>query len=389
VTGIAEAKAAVDRLGRQWEEFKAENDLGRKADRDKLGRMNGELDRLSDEIGRVATALKRGSLQMTAGSGPDSWAWRAEGRAFRSFLRKGMERLEPAEVKLLTVSNDTTGGYLAPSEYVREIIKGETEASPIRTVARVRQTSNRSVQVPKRTGQFSAQWTGETESRSETTGLTYGLEELPTHELYALVDISSQDLEDAEFNLEEELALEFADQFAVAEGAAFVNGSGSKRPEGFLTVAEVGSTNSGSAATVADASGQANGLIDLYHALKTPYANNGTWLLNRTTLSSVRKLKDGQNNYVWQPGLANGVPNSILGAPYVETPDMPNEAANAFPIAFGDWRRAYLVVDRISLSVLRDPFTLATTGTVRFIARRRVGGQVVLAEAVRKLKCAV
>jgi HK97 family phage major capsid protein len=193
-------------------------------------------------------------------------------------------------------------------------------------------------------------------------------------------------MEDSEFNLDEELSQEFSEQFAVTEGAALVNGDGAGKPEGLLQHADVAETVSGSAGSIADASGQANGLIDLYHGLKTAYALRGTWLLNRATLGEARKLKDGQNNYIWQPGLASGIPNTILGQPYVEIPDMPDVAANASPIVFGDIRRGYTIVDRINLSVLRDPFTQATSGNVRFIARRRVGGQVVLAEAIRKLK---
>ncbi len=382
---FGEIRDKVDKLGRAWHAFTEESDKGRRADRDKLNKINGEIDRLGDHIGRLETALKRTHPgQRVGGAG---WHRGAVGRAFAIFLRKGTERLAPDEVKALTVANDTTGGFLAPPEYVREIIKGETEMSPIRAVARVRQTGNRAVQVPKRTGQFAAQWTGEVETRAETTGLTYGLEELPTHELYALVDVSQQDLEDAEFNLEEELGQEFAEQFSLAEGTAFVSGTGVKQPAGFMADSDVASDSSGSAAGVADANGQADGLIDLYHNLKTAYARNGTWLLNRKSLGSVRKLKDANDNYVWQPGLAMGMPATILGAPYIEAPDMPDEAANAFPVAFGDFRRGFLIVDRIQMSVLRDPFTQATSGSVRFIARRRVGGQVVLAEAIRKLKC--
>lgn len=385
MTEMAEIRHKVDKLGRAWHAFTEENGKGRRSNRDKLGKINGEIDRLSDQIGRLETALKRPHRGQRGGEA--GWRRGAVGRAFGGFLRKGTERMAADEMKALTVANDTSGGFLAPAEYVREIIKGEIEISPIRTVARVRQTGNRAVQVPKRTGQFAAQWTGEVETRSETTGLTYGLEELPTHELYALVDISQQDLEDAEFNLEEELGQEFAEQFALAEAAAFVNGNGMKRPAGFMDDAAVTSDNSGSAATIADAAGQADGLIEMFHNLKTAYARAGVWLLNRRTLGAVRKLKDANDNYVWQPGLAGGIPATILGAPYVETPDMPDEAANAFPIAFGDWRRGYLIVDRIAMSVLRDPFTQATSGSVRFVARRRVGGQVVLAEAIRKLKC--
>ncbi len=292
------------------------------------------------------------------------------------------------EAKALNVSADTAGGYLAPTEYVREIIKGVTEISPARSIVRVRQTANKSIQIPKRTGQFAAQWVAEQGTKSETTGLAYGLEELPVHELYALIDMSNQMLEDTAFDMEAEIRMEASEQFAVAEGAAVVSGSGVGRPEGILTNSSVGETVSGSAATIADADGQANGLMTLFHALKTAYSRNASWALNRVTLGSVRKLKDADKNYIWMPGLANGVPNTILGAAYVEMPDMPNEGAGTYPIAFGDFRRAYTLVDRISMEMLRDPYTQATSGNIRFIFRRRLGGQVVLAEAIRKLKCA-
>lgn len=292
-----------------------------------------------------------------------------------------------AEAKALGITPDTAAGFLAPTEYVREIIKGVTEISPARSIVRVRATSAKSIQIPKRTGQFAAQWVADQGPRSETTGLTYGLEELPAHEMYALIDISNQMLEDSAFDMEAEIRGEATEQFAVAEGAAVVSGSGVGRPEGWMTNASVQSTNSGTAATIADADGQANGLLSLFHAIKTAYARNALWTLNRTTLGSVRKLKDGDKNYIWMPGLSQGIPNSILGAPYVEMPDMPSEGAGLFPIAFGDFRRAYTLVDRISMEMLRDPYTQATSGNIRFIFRRRTGGQVVLPEAIRKLKC--
>lgn len=293
-----------------------------------------------------------------------------------------------AEYKSMSISNDATGGYLAPSDYVREIIKGVTEISPARQLARVRQTGAKSILLPKRTGQFAAQWVAEQGTRSETTGLTYGMMEIHAHELFALIDISQQNLEDSAFNLEAEISFEATEQFAVAEGAAFVNGTGVGQPEGILVNADVASTNSGTATTIADADGQANGLLSLKHAIKTAYARNASWALNRTTLGSVRRLKDANKNYIWMPGIAEGKPNTIDGDPYVEVPDMPNEGANAYPIAYGDFMRAYCMVDRVAMTMLRDPFTQATSGNIRFLFRRRVGGQVVLAEAIRKLKCA-
>ena len=384
---MPEIAEQVEKLGRAWGEYRDEADKGRKADAEKLDRINSELDKRGDQIDRIETALRR-THQGTAEDAGGDWKMTEKGQVFTKYLRQGELRMRPEEVKVLTVSDDTTGGFLAVDDYVNEIIKGEIETSPIRAVARIRQTGNRAVLVPRRTGTFAALWVGEVETRSETEGLTYGLEELPTHELYALVDISQQDLEDPQFNMESELQMEFSEQFGLAEGTAFVNGNAVKRPEGFMVNGDVAETKSGSAATIADAAGQANGLIDLAHDIKTVYARNGTWLLNRKTLGAIRKLKDDQNGYVWQPGLAALRPSTILDAPYLEVPDMPDEGANNFPIAFGDWRRAYLIVDRISMSVLRDPFTQSTSGTVRFVARRRVAGQVVLAEAIRKLKCA-
>jgi HK97 family phage major capsid protein len=287
-----------------------------------------------------------------------------------------------AEYKSLSVSNDTTGGYLAPVEFVREIIKGITEMSPARSLARVKTIGGKAYTQPKRTGQFAARRVIEQGSRSETDGLRYGMIEIPAPEIYALIDISQQNLEDSAFDLEAELNSEATEQFAVAEGAEFVTGSGVGEMEGFLTNSGVATTNSGSAAAIT-----ADGLLTLKHGIKSGYARNATFVLNRTTLGSVRKLKDSQGQYLWMPGIANGKPNTIDGDPYVELPDMPNEGANAKPIAYGDFLRAYILVDRIAMSMLRDPYTQATNGNIRFLFRRRVGGQVVLAEAIRTMTC--
>ena len=304
-------------------------------------------------------------------------------KAFDLYCRKGAEALTPDEKKALTVSNDSTGGYLAPPEYVRELIKDVTEISPIRSIAKVRSTGQRSIQIPKRTGQFAAEWVAESGTRSETTGYQVGLEEIPAHEHYALVDISEQDLEDTVFDLEAEMQSEFSEQFAKAEGAAFVSGNAVGKPEGFMTNSSVSEVNSGSASAIL-----ADSLISLVHNIKSEYGRNGVFVFNRNTLAAIRKLKDTAGQYVFQAGmnLQGGATSTILGYNYVEASDMPNVAGNAFPVAFGDFSRAYMIVDRVALAVLRDPFTQATSGNVRYVARRRVGGQVVLPEALTKLK---
>ena len=198
-----------------------------------------------------------------------------------------------------------------------------------------------------------------------------------------MVDISEQDLEDTVFDLEAEMQSEFSEQFAKAEGSAFVSGNAVGKPEGFMTNVSVGEVNSGSGTAIL-----ADGLISLVHNIKSEYGRNGVFVFNRSTLAAIRKLKDTAGQYVFQVGmsLTGGASNTILGYPYVEATDMPDVAGGAYPVAFGDFRRAYMIVDRVSLAVLRDPFTQATTGNVRYIARRRVGGQVVQAEAINKLK---
>jgi HK97 family phage major capsid protein len=351
----------------------AYEDINQKATRIALEQKN-----VSEKVNKLETAMKRPDSGLTT-SDID-----AKAQAFEKMLRKGKSALDEMETKVLTVSNDTTGGYLAPPEYVRELIKKVTEFSPIRTVARVRQTTNRSVQIPSRTGVFSASWTAEVGTRSETTGLTFGLEEIAAHEVHALVDISEQDVEDPVFDMQNVLSEEFSTQFAVAEGTAFVNGTAAGQPEGFMVNSSVGETNTGEGAAL-----DIDGLIDLYSAVKSDYARNGTFVFNRSTLGKLRQLNTGTGgSYVFQSGfsLQTGIPNTILGQPYVEASDMPDVGAGLYPIAFGDFRRAYTIVDRISLSILRDPYTQASTGSIRFIARKRVGGQVVLAEAIRKQK---
>ena len=401
----SELKETVERIGKAFEEFKSAHQeklaqIEKKGEADplteeKLSKIESTLDAYEDinqKATRIAMEQKNVSEKLekleTAMKRPDSGLTTsdidAKGMAFEKMLRKGKDSLDEMELKVLTVSNDTSGGYLAPPEYVREIIKKVTEFSPIRTVARVRSTTNRSVQIPSRTGVFSAAWTSEVGTRSETTGLTFGLEEIAAHELYALVDISEQDVEDPVFDMQAMLAEEFSTQFAVAEGTSFVNGTAAGQPEGFMVNSSVGETVSGHASTL-----QIDGLLDLYGAVKSDYARNGTFVFNRSTLSAIRQLNTGTGgSYVFQAGfsLQTGVPNTILGQPYVEASDMPNVGAGNYPIAFGDFRRAYTIVDRIALSILRDPYTQASTGSIRYIARKRVGGQVVLAEAIRKQK---
>jgi HK97 family phage major capsid protein len=412
---LNELKGAVDAVGSAFEAFKQTNDarlaeIEKKGSadvvtRDKLDRIETSLSKyesLNQKLVQAELAAKNASETAadlaaklnrmgSSKSAPEADEVKARANdwmravvrsiargdgALSESERKSLDGVA-AEMKSLSLSPDTLGGYLAPTEYVREIIKGVVEVTPFRSAARIRQTTQKAIQLPRRTGTFSAQWVQEQGTRSETTGLTYGMDEIPTHEMFALVDITNQMLEDAAFNMEAEVRAEATEQFAKAEGAAFLSGSGVGRPFGFLNNASIATVNSGAAAALT-----ADGLLSVYYGIKTDYARAAVWMMNRSTIGQIRRLKDGDGEYLWAPGLAGGVPNTINGAPYVEAADMPDVGASAKPVAFGDFRRGYVIVDRIAMEMLRDPYTQATSGAVRMIFRRRVGGQVVLPEAI-------
>lgn len=294
-----------------------------------------------------------------------------------------------ASVKSLGVSPSEAGGFLAPVDFVREILKDVTLLSPMRSLVRVRNTAARSTEIPRRNGRAAARWAGEVETRTETTGLSYGNFDVPNHEIYAMIDISNQMLEDSAFDMETEIREEASDQFAVAEGAAIISGSGVGQPEGLLTASGVGETVSGVATAIGNATVGADALLTLKHSVPSAYAANGRWVFNRATLGAIRKLKDSNGEYLWNiESLGLGQPLTLDGDPFVEAPDMPDIAAGSYPLMYGDFRRAYTLIDRIGMDFLRDPYTKATQGKVGFLFRRRLGGKVSMTSAYRKLKIA-
>jgi HK97 family phage major capsid protein len=308
-----------------------------------------------------------------------------ERKAFTGYLRSGRESLPELEVKSLRVSDDTSGGYLANSEFVALVDKNLVDFSPVRQAARVSNTSQGAVILPKRTGTPTARWVGETETRTATES-AYGQAEIQIHEMACYVDVSLRLLEDSAVNIEAEVAFDIAEEFGRLEGNSFVLGDGMKKPMGLLNGVGVPYTFTGNASTLGAAPGDL--LIDFLSKLKPAYKNRGAWMMNGATIAFLRKLKDGQNNYLWQRSFADGQPDTILGHPVIEATDMPDIGAGTEPIVFGDFGTAYRIFDRTALSVMRDPFTQATSGLVRFHARRRVGADIVRTEAIRKIRCA-
>ncbi len=307
----------------------------------------------------------------------------SEKKAFVSYLRRGVERISPDEIKALTVSTDANGGYLAPEEFGSELIKLLNEYSPIRSYARVVNISAPEIKYPRRVSGTAATWVAETDDRTES-GMTFEQVTLTPFELATFTDVSNQLLEDNAYGLEGELLTDYAESFGKTEGVAFVKGTGTGQPKGIMTATGIKEVKTGVAATF-PTSNPADVIIGMYYQIATSHAQNGAWLMNRNTLSVIRQWKDGTGRYlVLDPITAGGV-MTLLGRPIVEMPDMDDIGAGKFPILFGDLS-GYRIIDRVGLSTLRDPYTLAGKGQVRFHARKRVGADVTHPDRFVKLK---
>lgn len=326
---------------------------------------------LQDTLDKIEARLNR------PGNGGGDAEAEVRANAMEAYARKGVAGLTGDYQNVLQVSDDNAAGRLATPELVMSILKEIEEYSALRGLVTVRTTGSRSVQLPKRTGLPQAVWVGETQTRPDTEGLTYGMLEIPVHEATMAVPISNQMLEDADFDIMNEIREGTAHGFAKQEAAAIISGDKDGKPEGFLNAA--GTVSKTSAAVNAIS---ADDFISLKYGIKTAYATNGAFVLNRPTLEKARKLKDGNGQYLWASGLAAGRASTIDGEPYVEMPDMPNVGTGLKPVAFADWKRAYILVDRLAMSMLRDDYTRAGNGQVLFRWRRRLGGAVAIAEAI-------
>lgn len=355
-----------------------------KAEQD-ITALRSDVDEVKARLDKVSKAAARPPM---AGLEP---AITAEVKGFiDGYLRKGRE----AEVKSVSGSVPGDGGYAVPQEVDQRIVSELTEISPIRALSRVVQTGTAGYRKLIATGGTASGWVSETAARPETDTPQFVEIAPPTGELYANPAASQSMLEDASFDLESWLSSEIAMEFARAEGAAFVGGSGVNQPEGFLTAptstAEDGVRAFGTIQYVG--SGDANGfdsspdakLIDLVHTMKAGHRQGASWVMNSATLSLVRKLKTADGAFLWQPGLVDGQPDRLLGYPVVEAEDMPDMASGAFPIAFGNFRHGYLIAESSATQILRDPFT--NKPFVHFYATKRVGGQVLDSGAIKLLK---
>ncbi len=303
--------------------------------------------------------------------------------------QSGGELFEAVFAYLQTAGN----AYLVPDETEIEILRRLSAISPIRAIAGVRQVSGAVYKRPISVTGPATGWVGETAARPQTASQQLDELSYPTMELYAMPAATSAFLEDAAVDVGQWIAEEIDTAFAAQETTAFVSGNGVNKPTGFLTGAKVAEADwewgkLGYVASGVDGGLPAvNGpdvLIDLVHSLKAGYRQNASWVMNRGTQGTIRKLKDADGNYIWHPANAPDGRASLLGFPLVEAEDMPDIAADSFSIAFGDFRRGYLIVDRRGVSILRDPFSAKPY--VLFYTTKRVGGGIADYAAIKLLK---
>ncbi len=388
---------AQDALMSTFEEFKAANDarleaLERKRGdvllEEKVERIDRALSEQKSLIERAALNGRRSSLAADPAPSEHKSAW-------STYMRHGdVSALTQFEAKSLSVGVSADGGYIAPPELDRLIESRLRAASPMREISGIRTTSANLFRKPISLTAAGSGWAAETGARTETTSPTLALLDFPTAELYANLAATQALLDDSFVNLEEWIATEVEDAFAGQERAVFVNGDGVNKPKGFLNYTmvadashvwgQIGYIATGVAGAFA-ASAPVDKIIDLVYAPKAQFRQNGRFTMNRKTVSAVRKLKDASGQYIWEPNDRGGA--TLLGYPVTELEDMPDIAASSNSIAFGDFQRGYLIVDRVGVRVLRDPYSAKPY--VLFYVTKRVGGGVQNFDAIKVLRFAV
>jgi HK97 family phage major capsid protein len=365
---------------------------------DKVDRLNRALDETKRVVDDLALKAARPHLGSSGGPGtlPTAAALQYKA-AFDAYVRTGdAGALRGLEGKALSVGSDPDGGYLVTEELEARVNRGVRDISPIRAIAQVRRVSGSVYKKPFAVAGAETGWVAETAARPETDAPTLAELAFPTMELYAMPAATAALLDDAAVDIDEWIADEVRLSFAEQEGTAFVTGNGTARPRGFLdytkvansawTWGSIGYITTGQAGAFPSAN-PGDRLIDLVYTVKSGYRGNGTFVLNRATQAAIRKMKDSDGNYLWQPAAKAGDASTLMGFPVAESEDMPDIASDSYSVAFGDFRRGYLVVDRAGIRILRDPYSAKPY--VLFYTTKRVGGGVQDFDAIKLLRFSV
>lgn len=316
-------------------------------------------------------------------------------KAFNLYLRldeKTIPVYAPESYKYLTVGSDPDGGILVTPAMSNRIVDRIWEIDPIRQLAAVEAIGTDALEMLEDLGQFSVDWEGETVATNVRVTSQWSKKRIPVHIQSARPFATQSQIDDASINIEEWIAKKVSDKFGRSEAAAFVSGNGVNKPRGFLTYSDYSGTKGDGGVTLGQIEQRVSGaaaaittdaLITLKYSLVEDLLARGTWLANRLTVAEIMKLKDGDGQYIWRPGLTEGQPSTLLGLPFRMSTSMPTIAAGALALALADWREAYQIVDRQGITIQRDPYTQKPF--VEFYTRRRVGGDVVNFQAIKLL----
>lgn len=353
--------------------------------------------RMQDQLDNIEKVQNRPDLGGTPHQ--NSSTAMAERKMLAQLVRTGdeVEFMNAARTNGLMIGDDTAGGYLVSPAVSTQIVSALREVSPLRRLARIETiglNAGGSFEEPKEIGEAGADWVGETQSRDETGDPDFGLTTVPLDELEAKVLVTQRLLDDSQFDIGGWLTSALARKFARSEGAAFSVGDGIKKPRGFAayTTDLAGDASrahdkwqhvmSGAAASLT-----ADSIRSLFWSLGASYRTNGTWLMSSATASVIDQLKDGNGQYLWRQSEALGAPPTLLGRPVEIDENLPEVAAGSLPIWFGDWKRAYLILERVGIKFQRDPFT--SRPNVVFYGYRRTGGGASDFYAAKALKIGV
>ena len=400
---MADLTGILEEIKTSFEEYKKVNDerieeikKGSQAGEleAKLAKIEAELQAKDAKLNEIETKFNRPGF---AGMSEIDEAKSEHKKAFNAFLRKGITNgLDELQVKAMSIGSDPDGGYAVPEEMSTEIYKFLEAESPMRQICNVRTVGTEDIKQLVDIGGVTSGWVAETAQRPETNSPQI-TQVTPTFgEIYAMPSATQKAIDDVFFDVEAWLSESIAREFSKAENLAFTTGNGTNKPKGLLAATMATTADDTRAfgtfqyiktGVAADfpATNPQDILIDLIMALKTRYLPNSRFMFNRSTLATIRKFKDGDNQYLWQPGYQSGEPNSILGYPYITNDDMPAVGANALCVAFGDFREAYTILDRAGIRLLRDPYT--NKPYVNFYTTKRVGNMILNSEAVKFLKC--
>ncbi len=393
------AEALMTELHGAFNEYKTANDQRMTAVESNKGTadLDAKIVKLENAMSEAEAGLAAFATQIASGAA-GSEVNRVEDQAytdnFNSFMRLNGDSNIPSDIKnVLQKTPDSDGGYLVPTEWDRSIQDALVEVSAIRQLVNVQTVSGGGFKKLINLKGTAAGWVGETDARPQTASATFDELDIGWGEIYAMPAATQNLLDDASIDMEAWLAGEVQEAFMLKENPAFVAGDGIKKPRGFLSyvpggvnadrhpLGSLGLIASGGAAAVTTDS-----IIDMVYSPAKKYRARAQWAMNRLSLAAVRKLTDSEGNYLWQPTLAAGQPSTLAGYGIAEIEDMPDLAANAFPIAFGDFKAGYSIFDRQGVSILRDPYT--NKPYVLFYTTKRVGGAVTDPNAIKVMKIA-